>query len=381
MSNPMISLSPDLQEENNVFSYHYGTEHTIRRLYCRYMDCDQGNNGGDGEEGETTSDPTPPFESYTAGGHDNSRPQFDDIYASDEFVGYPMSASGDNVDGSGLTAQTHIYNAESDHSASAARHLLFLIPVSILALTSIFLFFRVVIRLAGEEGSRNRFRLEQERRSIDDALKEKERQGQRREHLIKEFKIQNVSMVVKESDIERNIIEQEDEDTDIEQEKKKVEEKKDDDEVENNEADVESQNQVYESPSNSKEEEGEEAIKTTIKRGDTSLTLPCLSMEDDEERCSDGRRRHVPGMCAICLEQYESGDTVVWSKSCTHAFHETCVVNSLCLVEDGHKLPCPTCRQEFIVVTKPPVPAAPAVSETDTKITETERSADIESQD
>ncbi|CAB9509137.1 Zinc finger, C3HC4 type (RING finger) [Seminavis robusta] len=58
--------------------------------------------------------------------------------------------------------------------------------------------------------------------------------------------------------------------------------------------------------------------------------------------------RMVPNCCAICLCDYEKGDTVVWSchKECKHAFHQECILEWLLKIQDGGT-PCPCCRQEF----------------------------------
>jgi hypothetical protein len=56
----------------------------------------------------------------------------------------------------------------------------------------------------------------------------------------------------------------------------------------------------------------------------------------------------VPNNCAICLEAYEPGETVVWSGNpkCDHAFHQECITAYLVKVKDG-STPCPMCRQDF----------------------------------
>jgi len=51
--------------------------------------------------------------------------------------------------------------------------------------------------------------------------------------------------------------------------------------------------------------------------------------------------------CAICLDSYMIDDVIVWSEntSCSHVFHEKCILPWLCLNKDNC---CPSCRQDFI---------------------------------
>jgi hypothetical protein len=58
----------------------------------------------------------------------------------------------------------------------------------------------------------------------------------------------------------------------------------------------------------------------------------------------------VPNCCIICLDEYKSGDIVVWShnEDCHHAFHRACVVKYFVKMQkklDG--TPCPCCRSNF----------------------------------
>lgn len=66
-----------------------------------------------------------------------------------------------------------------------------------------------------------------------------------------------------------------------------------------------------------------------------------LPVKDDE-----GKLRHVDAECAICLLEYETGDSVVWStrKVCKHAFHDECI---LVWLSKGKKR-CPICRHFFV---------------------------------
>jgi hypothetical protein len=55
--------------------------------------------------------------------------------------------------------------------------------------------------------------------------------------------------------------------------------------------------------------------------------------------------RCIDGTCAICLDEYEVGDKVVWSElQCAHAFHEECLMQWL---SKGKKR-CPVCRHWFV---------------------------------
>ena len=60
----------------------------------------------------------------------------------------------------------------------------------------------------------------------------------------------------------------------------------------------------------------------------------------------------VANLCAICLEEYHEGDTIVWSsnKNCRHAFHRDCLTSYLVKInakDTYESYPCPCCRQNF----------------------------------
>jgi hypothetical protein len=113
----------------------------------------------------------------------------------------------------------------------------------------------------------------------------------------------------------------------------------------------------------SPESSGEQLVRPGIKKkstegSDFSLPNPIETNEEADEDSEDfllvlPRRQSpqtdtVPNVCAICLDTYKQGDSVVWScnKSCSHAFHQECLVNYLVKV-DG--TPCPMCRQNFLI--------------------------------
>jgi hypothetical protein len=72
-----------------------------------------------------------------------------------------------------------------------------------------------------------------------------------------------------------------------------------------------------------------------------------LQIKKHEEE-SAARTVVVPITCAICLDSYQEGETVVWSSNpdCRHAFHQNCILDYLVTTE-GSKRPCPCCRQWF----------------------------------
>lgn len=79
-----------------------------------------------------------------------------------------------------------------------------------------------------------------------------------------------------------------------------------------------------------------------------------ISQDEAEEINSTPSNRtenekSVPNLCAICLDEYEEGDTIVWASNnnCPHAFHRACLTNYLVKVKDETSYPCPICRQNF----------------------------------
>ena len=68
----------------------------------------------------------------------------------------------------------------------------------------------------------------------------------------------------------------------------------------------------------------------------------------------DNHPRSVSNFCAICLEEYHEGETIVWSsnKKCQHAFHRDCLLNYLVKVKAENEFPCPCCRRNFFESTQ-----------------------------
>ncbi|KAG7340532.1 ring finger domain containing protein [Nitzschia inconspicua] len=74
------------------------------------------------------------------------------------------------------------------------------------------------------------------------------------------------------------------------------------------------------------------------------LRLPVKSKTDDKD-VTEATQRHVYGQCALCIDDYEAGDQVVWSDlECPHAFHKECIMQWL---SKGKKR-CPICRNWFV---------------------------------
>jgi hypothetical protein len=81
--------------------------------------------------------------------------------------------------------------------------------------------------------------------------------------------------------------------------------------------------------------------------------------ETEEEESEDcflilPRRRSpqietVSNECAICLDTYKPGESVVWScnKNCPHVFHQDCLLDYWVKIHDN-STPCPMCRQNFL---------------------------------
>ena len=82
-----------------------------------------------------------------------------------------------------------------------------------------------------------------------------------------------------------------------------------------------------------------------------SRALQTFENESDEDNDDDMEKqettvgwRSVSGTCSICLAQYEPDETVVWSSTCDHVFHQHCLIKWFI----RHGTPeCPMCRSQF----------------------------------
>jgi len=106
----------------------------------------------------------------------------------------------------------------------------------------------------------------------------------------------------------------------------------------------------------------EECQRVDSHRNDDSGNI---SFDEEEVRgtvaistaSNDGKNNtetSVPNLCAICLEEYHEGETIVWSsnKNCPHAFHKHCLLSYFVTVKEKEDYPCPFCRQQFLFVDK-----------------------------
>jgi Ring finger domain len=106
-----------------------------------------------------------------------------------------------------------------------------------------------------------------------------------------------------------------------------------------------------------------ESGKCTIRQTESQdpATKSCCNKDDGvvlafqkDPKQEDGRCC-TSAVCAICLESYQEGETIVWSQDpeCCHVYHKDCFVDYLSQrknpsLEDN---PCPTCRRNFCKMT------------------------------
>mmetsp|Transcript_16361 Transcript_16361/g.33711 ORF Transcript_16361/g.33711 Transcript_16361/m.33711 type:complete len:254 (-) Transcript_16361:79-840(-) len=99
------------------------------------------------------------------------------------------------------------------------------------------------------------------------------------------------------------------------------------------------------------EEEGYGTVVISpFPRVNSKAVLSSLGESDNCSKESDKTvEKSVTNMCAICLDEYHEGNTIVWSsnKNCSHAFHRDCLTNYLVKVKQQETYPCPCCRQNF----------------------------------
>ncbi|CAB9526746.1 NADPH Oxidase [Seminavis robusta] len=74
-------------------------------------------------------------------------------------------------------------------------------------------------------------------------------------------------------------------------------------------------------------------------------TTCCSSNHDDD---NNNNLRSVPGECAICFQDYCTGDKIIWSSNpnCVHCYHAECLRQWLLPWRDRNRL-CPCCRLPY----------------------------------
>jgi hypothetical protein len=100
-------------------------------------------------------------------------------------------------------------------------------------------------------------------------------------------------------------------------------------------------------PQQQQEEESDDGglfLSSSLVENASLLQLP----HDTDRTQYVNANRTVPGVCAICLCEYEANDEVTWSKEtgCQHAFHQDCIVPWLAKKNDAQPK-CPCCRQVY----------------------------------
>jgi ribosomal protein S27E len=79
----------------------------------------------------------------------------------------------------------------------------------------------------------------------------------------------------------------------------------------------------------------------------SSHVLPELSSDVDSESQAAWSKRYDDSECAICTEDWKSGDHVVLTQPCSHVLHVKCLDRwaMKCFEEGTDAVSCPVCRQ------------------------------------
>ncbi|GAX16828.1 hypothetical protein FisN_5Hh200 [Fistulifera solaris] len=90
--------------------------------------------------------------------------------------------------------------------------------------------------------------------------------------------------------------------------------------------------------------DGVDSRELTCEDGSTMIRVPLPGLYVEKKGT-----RLAPGVCAICLCDYEVGTDVVWSSnaSCEHIFHAECIEAWLMKQREGPLCPC--CRRDFVI--------------------------------
>ncbi|KAG7338640.1 ring finger domain containing protein [Nitzschia inconspicua] len=89
-----------------------------------------------------------------------------------------------------------------------------------------------------------------------------------------------------------------------------------------------------------------------LSRGNTADDATVLVFHKDPEKIDD--QSCTTTICAVCLDNYRTGDVIVWSydPECCHVYHKECLVDYLSKRKNPsmEENPCPICRRNFCQV-------------------------------
>ena len=76
-----------------------------------------------------------------------------------------------------------------------------------------------------------------------------------------------------------------------------------------------------------------ESSATTDRSDDDEEAQQVIRLTSPKDKTTTKDHKVAANMCAICLEDYHAGETIVWSSndSCKDAFHHDCIVDYLVL--------------------------------------------------
>lgn len=77
---------------------------------------------------------------------------------------------------------------------------------------------------------------------------------------------------------------------------------------------------------------------------DEEMKMPCIRADENSILNDDESTSQSELVCSICLEEYNVGDKIAWSKNdeCHHAFHKDCIIEWLVNHQN-----CPICRKRY----------------------------------
>lgn len=100
-------------------------------------------------------------------------------------------------------------------------------------------------------------------------------------------------------------------------------------------------------------------LKKLLQRNKIQTSTTCTSSSDevpavqqDNNNSSLMVSNESNPTCPICLEVYEEGEEIVWSRSteCNHVFHLNCMLSWLMLDNNDE---CPMCRRDYLNLNPP----------------------------